>query len=158
VPVTVASIVVSEQRSKQDAWTNDHILTAGTHYQVEDVISGVTRTGVIRRIGDTWPAAPGAVRVTYTGGLSESANPDEWELIKMAVTSAVRDHYQSAKRAFGAQGAAAGPVASESFGTYSYSLDTNAASVNALNGSSQGGITPACQAILMQLIDVGAWI
>lgn len=157
-PVTVSSVVVSEQRYRQDAWTNDHILTAGTHYQIEDVISGISSTGLLRRIGDTWPTAPGAVKVTYTGGRSQAASPDQWELIKMATLEAVRAHYQTAKRAFGAQGSATGPVSGENFGTYSYTVDTQAAVSQGLSGSSQGGITPAAEAILWALHDPASFI
>ena len=155
-PVTLSGIVVSEQRHDLETWSSEHYLTAGEDYQLEDVVSGVSKTGVLRRLGGyLWPSPPGAVLVTYTGGRTEANSPSEWALIKQAIITATRDNFLAAKRATGATGANTMPVSSESIGKYSVSYDTTSLSRGA---GGLGLVSAAAMAILSQLVNYDEYL
>lgn len=48
------------------------LLTAGTDYALEYTASGVSWSGMVRKIAGTWPARAGTVKVTYVAGFSAS--------------------------------------------------------------------------------------
>jgi hypothetical protein len=166
-PVLVSSVVVYEKRTAETGtWAAADQLTINEDYQLEDIktlgsdpLLEVSTTGAIRRLGGKlWPYRPGAVRVMYNGGFDANTMPDHWQLVKSAVYSAIRDHYVTAKRVYGAKGASAtGPMKSENIGKYSYTIDGESAKSIGITGSSDGGMTPAARAILQPLVDYGQY-
>ena len=167
-PVTVSGLTVYAHESEEpSSWTSNEELTAGTDFQLEDVVSisldgtptDMSMTGALRRLGgSTWPVRPGCVRVTYTGGFDSTMLTNNWELVKMATFTCIRDHYATAKKAYGIQGAGAtGPLKSESIGKYSYTIDSDGSRTLSLNGTSLGGLTTSARAILSPLVDYGIY-
>lgn len=164
-PVLVSSVVVYEKRDAETGtWASADQLTINQDYQLEDIrtlgsdpLLEVSTTGAIRRLsGELWPYRPGVIRVTYTGGFDANTMPDHWELVKLATYAAIREHYVTAKRVYGAKGASAtGPKKSENLGKYSYTIDGESAKSMGLTGTSDGGLTASARAILQPLIDYG---
>jgi hypothetical protein len=65
------------------------LLTAGSDYAIEYTTSGVSWSGIIRKIAGSWPSRAGTVKVTYTAGLSAA---------ELAGVTAVRGPKASAVR------------------------------------------------------------
>ena len=166
VPASVDSIVVYEKAAEEPmTWSAEDILTKGTDYQVEDIetvtIGGsqtkITKTGAIRRIGSVWPFRPGAIRVTYIAGLDIAAFANEWQLIKLATLTAIREHYATAKKVYGIRGSVTtGEIKSETIGKYSYTT-ADGTSIGMLDATSVGGVTASARSILQPLVDYGQY-
>lgn len=142
LPVAVASLDIQEGES-------DTQLTQGTHYRVCESNGGYSRHGKVSKISGSWYFP---VTVTYDGGFSEIASPTEWLLIKRAVIVALRDLFAAEKRNVGMGGqTVAGPIQSESIGSYSYTVDSRGASAQS---GGLGGLPLSAVAILRPLVNM----
>lgn len=91
VPVQATGLQVSISSRNQNSW---ELLTVDEDYQLDNVVDGLSFTGVIRRLGGgTWPTAPGGVKVTYTGGLDVVQSPGDWDALKQGTLAAIRHEY-----------------------------------------------------------------
>ena len=70
---SISSIYANESAYGISAnWTSDYLLTAGTHYFLDVEGSGLSKTGVVYRIGANWPSTPRSIRVVYLAGYTEA--------------------------------------------------------------------------------------
>jgi hypothetical protein len=117
-----------------DTFGNDTAWTAGEdYYQDIDDDSNLNLTGhVFSRTG--WPVGPGSIKVTYKSGYTENelrgrattANASGiFHAALLTLVKAFRTIKANAKQ--NRVGFAAGPLASERMGDYSYSIDSSAA-------------------------------
>ncbi len=82
---------------------------------------GISRTGILRRIG-AWPVAPRSIKVTYYGGIDAEhmANDSFGGALKLAALQTIVACYYMARTQ--AKSSGKGPYQSETIGKYSYSL------------------------------------
>jgi len=68
---SVASVyedVGAHAGSGTNAWSSDSLLAEGTDYYVDYKFSGFCTSGLLYRLGSSWPGAGRSVKVTYTAG------------------------------------------------------------------------------------------
>jgi len=160
-PVNIASIEVWEDRDKSRLaadYDNDAKLTIESGYSIEcesmRVVDGLTlsdRFVTIRRVGSSWPKPPGAAFVRYTAGITQENSPDIWEIIRTATLQTFEAQFYRSKQT-ASIGSNAGPVASESIGKYSYSVNTSSMAMT------QSGVATAAMATLSDVIDYGVYL
>jgi hypothetical protein len=90
------------------------LLTAGTDYCLRATTSGISKSGIIERLGSRWPARAGTVQVVYVAGYTaaELAPGGIGSIFSMAVAQQVQSLYTES-------GAETGTVKSESIGDWS---------------------------------------
>ena len=160
-PVDIASIEVWEDRDKSRLmadYDNAAKLTIERDYSIEcesmRVVGNLTlsdRYVTIRRVGDSWPKPPGSVFVRYSAGITAANSPDIWEIIRTATFQTFDAQFYRAKQT-ASVGGNAGPLASESIGRYSYSVNTSAM------GMTSSGVANSSMATLADVIDYGAFL
>lgn len=132
LPVITTGLEVREETGAMfgqlsGSFGSDTVLTAGTDYYLDLQDATLSKTGHLYRVGG-WPVEPGSVKVTYTGGWTRAQlDSGEASPIKMATIIAMAKAYKQARVTL--QGSGAGPKIAESLGHYSYSTDSNIASM-----------------------------
>ena len=110
----------------------DSLLTLGTDYYLDCDEPGVSRTGIVRRVGE-WPLEPRCVKAVYWGGFSDaqlaSANGD----IKLAAMYVIAKTFKTASQQIAVTGGLQGSpiLTSETIGKWSGS--TSAAMIEAFS-------------------------
>jgi hypothetical protein len=159
-PVGVASIQVYEHRDRRlmpSAYGADELMAYGEDYDLEferiEVVGEVdlAPSVTIRRMGVGFPKPPGAIFVRYMAGITEENSPDKWALIRTATLQTFQAQFYAAKQT-ASVGSNAGPIASESLGSYSYSLNTQAAAMTS------SGVAQSAMATLADVIDYGVYL
>ena len=88
---------ITEVRENAAAWMtgaadgnfpDTHIISA-SNYQLDVDKSGLSWTGILRRVSGSWVTAPRGVKVTYVSGLSAAEFEGEYSSIKHAIIVAV---------------------------------------------------------------------
>lgn len=108
-PVLLDGLVVTENRRKQD-FSGDPLDASA--WQLDDVVGGYSRSGILRRLNGSWPTYPGGIQVEYTGGLAG----DSQELKNFKIAVAEQAKIEMIADADGSRG-----KSSESMGDYSVS-------------------------------------
>lgn len=107
------------------------LLTAGTHYYLDVIRTGLSKNGHLIRIGTHWPVTGRTVKVTYSGGYSaaelrgeSSASPVDASDIWLAVLAQMQHEF------FGTSAQRGDPhITSKSLGAWSESYDASAHAV-----------------------------
>jgi hypothetical protein len=113
----------SEKTEGEDFWRNVDMLDSENN--------PVSRDGILRSHG-LWPVTPGSVKIIYTAGYStaelrgEDALIDASSIREVLIDETIRRTHRYMTRAKKSAGFT-GPLASESMGDYSYSVNTQAA-------------------------------
>ena len=110
----------------------DTLLTEADDYVLDQKSANFSTTGRLIRLSQSWPTAPGTVKVTFTAGLSETELEDEYIFIKRAIADEVTTRYWAAKAMQNKMGPGAGVITSSSIqGDFNEKYDTSIV-VNAL--------------------------
>jgi hypothetical protein len=158
-PVASSTLQLWENCRAQ-VFTDTHLLTAGTEFQIEDVIDGYSKTGVLRRLSGTWPTAPGAVKVTYAGGPTEFTNRDFYEAVNLATQETVMDLYERRKR-FSLVGVSSGTgeLFEENIGEYRRVYATGRNSSDADQQSRIAGVLPDTAIVYLEpYLSIGSFL
>ena len=128
------------------------VLTKGVDYWLDcNASDQISVSGILYRIGGSWAAEPGSIKVTYNSGFADAdlagTGTRKAADIKLATMQAVAFNYkQFALNAVqGRAGLTAGPIVSEKIGPYSYR--NSAASVQAYNFANS---LPSSSLVLLQ--------
>lgn len=159
-PVAIETIELYESRKGRKLigeYGDDDRLTLGEDYEIEcdrQEIIGEALIGLptvtLRRCRGGWPKS-GAVLVRYTGGIDADVRPDHWELIRTATLQTFQAQFFALAKQTASAGEA-GPLASESIGKYSYSVNTGAMRLTS------GGVAASAMATLADVIDYGVFL
>ncbi len=119
--------------------------------------NSICRDGIIRSFG-LWPVESGSVKLVYTAGYSDEELHGQDAIVDAGsiVDAVIGEAARRAKKVFvnkksASAGWLAGPLQSESFGAYSYSVDT--AALNRLFGSSMD-LLPDTQHKLSEFVNM----
>lgn len=145
--------------TRTGSFGSDTELTQGEHFYPDFDQAGICRSGIVYRVGASWPSEPGSIKITYVAGytVAEFAGYDA-DVNASPIKQVVLTEWLKAFKAFkiqGKQGRAGfvgGPLNSESLGAYSYSTDGSMAGMLA---GFKVSLTPESVARLESFVHMG---
>lgn len=103
-------------------FTSTYLLTANEDYWLDVGRTGISKTGIVHRLGGSWPLAGRSVKVTYTAGYTDAELQDTD--IPLAVIQAVAAAWNQAGALQGSEVAEGfGAITGESTGPHNITYD-----------------------------------